>query len=118
MPVPFRSLGLLAVAPVLLALASSAPAADKDDATVEGVVTLDGKPLAAGEIIFHPEKGKPVKGKTDADGKYTGLKMPAGTASVVIKGDGVPKKYADPKTTPMRVEVQSGKFTADFVLEK
>lgn len=44
-------------------------------ATVEGVVTLDGKPLADVEVQFIPEPGQggqpaPASGYTDKDGRY------------------------------------------------
>ena len=38
---------------------------------VEGVVTLDGQPLADARVIFRPfEGGRPSSGVTDADGNF------------------------------------------------
>jgi hypothetical protein len=41
-----------------------------DIASVEGVVTLDGKPLEGAQVLFVPEKGRPAVGKSDASGRY------------------------------------------------
>jgi hypothetical protein len=38
---------------------------------VEGVVTMDGKPLANVIIVFKPQKGRPATGQTNSEGKYT-----------------------------------------------
>ena len=37
---------------------------------VQGVVTLDGKPLDRATIIFQPKEGRASVGTTDADGAY------------------------------------------------
>jgi len=37
---------------------------------VEGVVTLDGKPLEGATVMFRPAQGRPSAGKTDAAGRY------------------------------------------------
>lgn len=40
--------------------------------TVEGFVTIDGKPLAAAAVLFTPEgRGRTSIGITDADGRYS-----------------------------------------------
>lgn len=40
-------------------------------ARVEGIVTLDGKPLSAGRVTFWPEAGRSGSGWIDEDGTYT-----------------------------------------------
>lgn len=40
-------------------------------ARVEGIVTLDGKPLSAGRVTFWPEAGRSSSGWIEADGSYT-----------------------------------------------
>lgn len=37
---------------------------------VEGMVTLDGSPLAGAEVLFRPTQGRPVAGDTDDAGRY------------------------------------------------
>jgi hypothetical protein len=38
---------------------------------VEGVVTLDGEPLADARVVFFPSpQGRPSSGRTDADGRF------------------------------------------------
>lgn len=40
---------------------------------VEGIVTMDGKPLEGATVMFNPQgsDGQPADGKTDASGKFT-----------------------------------------------
>ncbi|HBJ37562.1 MAG TPA: hypothetical protein DDZ51_22965 [Planctomycetaceae bacterium] len=37
---------------------------------VRGTIVLDGKPLAGVAVVFQPDKGRPARGMTDAEGKY------------------------------------------------
>jgi hypothetical protein len=56
----------------LIAGCHSAPAGPKLE-PVSGTITLDGKPLAAADLIFVPQgdtKGQSGVARTDADGKY------------------------------------------------
>lgn len=39
-------------------------------ATVEGTVTLDGKPLPHASVVFVPENGRPAGAMTDEEGHY------------------------------------------------
>ena len=100
---------------------------------VEGVVTLDGKPLTVGGLTFHPDTSKgnttlhqPV-GELGADGRYkltSGGKAgaPPGWYKVLVFSSeqmqdslrgGAPtdpkwlihRKFTDAKTTPLSVEV-------------
>jgi hypothetical protein len=41
-----------------------------DIATVEGTVTLDGKPLQNASVVFVPENGRPAGATTDESGHY------------------------------------------------
>ncbi|MEI6238965.1 MAG: carboxypeptidase-like regulatory domain-containing protein [Planctomycetia bacterium] len=57
---------------------------------VEGVITLDGKPVAGASVTFIPRgKGRPGLGETDADGRFlmreAGMKpgLPPGDYAVV-----------------------------------
>ena len=40
-------------------------------APVSGVVTLDGKPVSSGTVIFTPKQGWPAKGTLDSEGRFT-----------------------------------------------
>jgi hypothetical protein len=110
------SISLLTVV-VLVALAGAALADDAETGTVEGKVTLNGKPLAKAKVIFHLKDGNAISAETKEDGSYTAKDVPTGTLPVSIQGEGVPKKYADRKTTPLQLEVKKGKSTADFELK-
>lgn len=76
--------------------------------TVQGTVTLDGKPLADAKLVFHPLKGKlGGSATTDQVGKFT-QELPPGQFVVTVEKDGVPAKYTGPQTSGLRVEIQSG----------
>ena len=96
-----RLAGLLAVC--LFVLAGAARAADPETGTVEGHVALN---------------GKPVEAQLKEDGSYQANDVPVGAAQVTIEGEGVPAKYADPKTTPIKFDVQKGTSTGDLDLKK
>jgi hypothetical protein len=102
---------------VFVALACAARAADPETGTVEGKVTLNGKPLAKGKVIFHLKDGNAITADLKDDGSYMAKDVPTGTLPVSIQGEGVPKKFTDRKTTPLTVEVKPGKSTADFELQ-
>lgn len=48
-----------------------------DTVPVQGVVTLDGRPLAGALVVFRPVNGRPSSGTTDITGKYELQYMPA-----------------------------------------
>lgn len=100
---------------------------------VEGQVVVDGKPLATGVVVYHPDKAKGNSSMHEprgevADGKYklvTGSKTegaPPGWYKVTVyagvkvnpKDPYSPekfltdKKYADPNTSGLAVEVKDG----------
>lgn len=105
--------------------------------TVEGVVTLDGRPLAAACVTFHPDAPGPVAyGRSFDDGSYhlktgaAGTGLAAGRYRVtvfameVVAGAGeragpllTPATYADPSTTPLRCEVGDGANVIPLALE-
>jgi hypothetical protein len=37
---------------------------------VTGTITLDDQPLTDTVVVFHPDNGRPARGKTDEEGKY------------------------------------------------
>jgi hypothetical protein len=98
----------------IFVLALLASAAVAGDARVSGVVTLDGKPIEAGKIIFHLADGEFVGAQVKADGKYTVSRVPAGAWKVSIEGKGVAAKYNS--ATELKVEVKEGPATIDFDL--
>jgi hypothetical protein len=115
----------------------------------EGLITLDGKPVAGATVTFHPEKerGRAATGLTDEDGVFLLQTFVSGDGALpgdykvtVIKTEALaappaagdrekhkewmmkmmfnrskqkprasplPKEYADPATTPLRVHVPS-----------
>jgi hypothetical protein len=120
----------------LLALVSAAAAQDKPapkGEPVTGTVTLNGKPLDTGKVRFHTAdpKAKPVEAEIK-DGKYKTDKLPAGEYTVTfaaevefktekggtVKKSIIPPRYADPKTSVIKLEVKPGGMTiADYQLK-
>lgn len=112
----------------LIVLSLAAPAAAAGE--VAGVVTLDGQPLADATVTFHPadKDQKPVAGRSGADGKYRVAGVPAGACAVTVtrllpdKKDPaksrnvVAVRYADPKTSDIKVDVKPGKQGFDISL--
>jgi hypothetical protein len=103
---------------------------------VEGVVTLDGKPLPNAMVQFQPENGRPSVGTTDADGRYVlqytadatgaalgrhtvristgGKRMNAETGEIKVYPELVPAKYNT--RTELTVEVKPGGNELNFEL--
>lgn len=50
---------------------SNNPANYPETGAVSGTVTMDGGPLEGATVSFIPAEGRPSKGRTDAEGKYT-----------------------------------------------
>jgi len=107
--------------PVTADIALSAPMAFKS-ATVQGKVTLDGKPLNVGQVLlFGTEKGF-MACPLDRDGTYAFPKMKLGTYKVVIFDDSpkspVPERYNSPRSTPLTIDVVNERpSTFDFDLK-
>ncbi len=108
-------------AAMVLALGVSAHGPDKAvgeaAATVKGMVTVNGQPLASGRIFFHFDDDQFVGAKVK-DGTYTVKRVAPGRYKVSVEGEGVPAVYAAENTTPFVVEVSKGAATADLDLKK
>ena len=95
---------------------------------MDGVVTLDGKPLAKAKVSFHTtdESGRVLSATTDAEGRYriaVGKKgnLVPGTFRVTIekKIDGretLPPSYADKEKASLMTVIQKGGNTFDLTL--
>ena len=85
-------------------LTSAAPSVANANGGVNGSITLDGKPLAAGKIAFHRENGQFVGSKVK-DGKFAIDRVPAGTFRVTLEGKGIPRAYTSEDTSALVVQV-------------
>lgn len=63
----WRALTLMALLAVAIGGCSSH---ELETAQVQGIVTLDGKPLETGLVLFQPAKGRMAVGKIQPDGNY------------------------------------------------
>ena len=118
-------------------LALSCAGCGRPGASVEGTVTLDGSPLPAARVTFHPDSPGPVAyGLSLDDGSYrlkTGAKQsglaPGGYRVTVFALETVagaaekvgplltPPVYGDPATTPLRCQVDAGLNRVPLALE-
>ncbi|TWT97541.1 hypothetical protein Pla108_16930 [Botrimarina colliarenosi] len=80
---PRASAALVGVA--LLTAAGAAGCGDGrfETAPVSGVVTLDGKPVTHGAVIFTPEQGWPAHGELDSEGRFTLKTYEPGDGAIV-----------------------------------
>jgi hypothetical protein len=114
-------------------LALLAGCASEPVGKVEGKVTLDGKPLAAGSILFNDQAGNAVRANLSPDGSYKVVTfdkagLPPGSYRVAISptvvGSGetplagkplpeapanlIPARYSDFKTSGLTAAVKAG----------
>jgi hypothetical protein len=125
----------------LVAAASVGCGGDGMESTVSGRVTLDGKPVGPGTVVFAPAAGEqnPATGTIQVDGTYVlksnrtaGLPTGRYKASVsvfdqapVAPGERsyeqaklvTPQKYADPSTSELEYDVKPGDNTIDIELK-
>jgi hypothetical protein len=113
-------------------------------ASVEGTVTLDGTPIAAGSdvrgtVTFYPTSGNgvPAVGTIDANGRYemstvSHIGVPPGSYAVAVTATRIiipepgatpsgqiitPRRYSSTKESNLHAEVQPGENTIDFALK-
>lgn len=131
--------GLIALSSLYLAGCGS------EFASVSGTVRMDGQPLGGGAdvrgtVFFYPESGSgaPAVGRLDESGRYsitTGSNNGAlagpykvtirATRLIPAKMEGeapsgrpmTPMFYADPRRSPLRVEVEPGSNVLDFDIQ-
>jgi hypothetical protein len=103
----------------LVALLGPGPRALAGDklAVVKGNITLDGKPLPGGRIIFHQDNGQFVGAKIDKDGKFKVDRVPVGTRKVTLEFKGARDEYASEEKSLLQVEVKSGTNSFNFDLK-
>jgi hypothetical protein len=123
----------------LAAIAVAGCSGGTDPVPVEGIVTLDGSPLAGATVMFRPQGGRPSAGKTDAEGRYrlryTSERAGAVPGQHVVsismfddggsvdEAGGAPKKKREPiparynASSELVADVTGSRMTLDFALE-
>lgn len=92
----FRLLTLVLSTNFLMGCGTGGP----EIASVEGTITMDGKPLVNAMVLFIPPEGRPAGAKTNAEGKYV-LNFSGG------------RKGTMPGLNKIRISTQSEAFTDD-----
>lgn len=124
-------MGSISVLATLVVLQSGCGRTDRQQtALVHGIVTLDGKPLEMGEVIFAPENGRAATGTIRMDGSFElgtykkddgailGTHKVAVEAREQLEGESpgaplisrlgrslIPEHYSDQETSKLRYEV-------------
>jgi hypothetical protein len=130
----------LAVATLLAIVASVGCSGSGLESEVSGTVTLDGRPIGPGSVVFSPVEGTsdPADGAIQLDGSYSlktsrdvGLHPGQYRASVSVfdqpevkPGERgmtpaklvTPEKYSDPSTSGLEYAVEPGKQKIDIEL--
>ncbi len=112
------------------ALFASPALAENPKVVVTGTVALDGKALDECMISFHPadDTKLPYKAKSDKDGKYKSEPLPPGEYTVtclkIVFDEATkkavtvtPSKYANPRTSGIKVVVKEGENTFNIELK-
>jgi len=97
--------------------AGFAAKAEEETASIQGKIVFDGKPVPKGKVSFHPGKGKPIEA-TIKDGAYSAENVPVGEVTITVVAKGVPAKYGDLKTTPLKYDAKKGSQELDLELTK
>jgi len=138
MKLRFRFLQL-SLCVLLLACIGCVDGGSSDIGLVEGVVTVDGKPIDRATVTFYPAGGRSSGGYTDDKGHYsltytrsqkgaligdhkvtisTGLEKDyLDGAKTDERAESMPKKYLDKNKTDLTATVEGGKNNIDFELK-
>jgi hypothetical protein len=113
----------------LAALALAAAGCGPSWATVSGKVTVHGKPVTVGTVLFVGADSQIATGKLDGEGHYTAPRVPLGSLKVAVqtlrpeqvRGKAanvvlVPQQYADPDTSGLTCDVQRRQQKYDIEL--
>jgi len=77
---------------------------------VEGIVTLNGAPLADASVVFHPKpKGRPSSGKTDGEGRFKLAYLEGKMGALVGKHLVSISTFVEPDSDSDDPEVQQGR---------
>ena len=127
----FNCVSYLCLLTVFVSIAPLAGCGDRGDrpelGLVEGVVTLEGKPIANARVVFEPLTGRESLGVTNEDGHYEliyirdikGAVVGPHTVRITMATDKAPKEQISPqynRRTELEREVQSSRNRFDFEL--
>lgn len=137
-----HSLAWLRAAAIAAALAMCGGCSDGPRlGSVEGIVTLDGRPVTNGKVLFQPAAGRGAEGIIQSDGSFAmatdgegaGAHLGLHKVAIVAYEQGssgrpepggprttlkplVPERYLAPGTSGLTYEVKPGENRAEFAL--
>jgi hypothetical protein len=83
--------------------------------SVAGLITLDGKPVAGGWIMFHGVS-QSVGAKSRTDGEFLVPIVPKGDYTITVEGLGLPPRYSAENQSGLHVFVNEGQNEMRFEL--
>lgn len=128
----FRVYGSIVI--VVCCITSCKKSNQLETAPVSGIVTLDGKPIPSGTVIFNPSKGPAAKGTIQNDGSFVMETYGSGDGATIGKHQAIvrsprpgltgrknfeieesgkelylhPTRYLSPETSGFQFDVKSG----------
>src|SRR5262249_24373447 len=82
---------------------------------ISGQVTLNGKLLGSGRVLFHLPNGQFVGSKIK-DGTFAIDELPEGKHAITVEGKEVPEKYSDDESSVLQFDTKSGENLLDIDL--
>ena len=107
---------LIVLACAAIQLASASAQAIDVVVGIKGSVTLDGKPLPIGRIIFFSADDQFVGSKIK-NGPFKIDRVQVGKYKVTVESVGIPAKYSSEDASPLVVEVNAGANVFNFDLK-
>jgi hypothetical protein len=99
----------------VLAIGRSGLRADEPTGSVQGTIKFELYPLPRGQLSLHAA-GTPPRSTRIDEGGFAVDRVAPGTFRVAIDAEGIPKRYADPATSGLSVQVKEGRNAIRFDL--
>jgi hypothetical protein len=117
--------GRLFCAIAVISLTGCSRSHERETAKVSGIVTLDGKPLTRGTVMFVPAAGRAGTGVIAADGSYqlttyqpddgalvgshkVSVAIPLGSETAPAAASPIPQRYSSAESSGLTFEVKAG----------
>ena len=103
------------VALMVASVVAQEPQEERRESEITGRITVDGRPLEEGRILFYSDDGQ-IFGCVYKGGEFTIRNAWTGKFRVTVEGANVSERYSAPDTSALQVEIRRGKNVIEFVL--
>ncbi len=100
----------------VLAIGGSGLRADEPTGSIQGTIKFGLYPLPRGKVVA-PCRRAPAKSARIEDGGFAMDRLASGTFRVAIDAEGIPKRYADPASSGLTIQVKVGRNAIRFDLQ-